>query len=103
MAWVCLIYAIVGTFFANLVGRRLIPLNFQKQRYEANFRFSLVRVRENAEGIALYRGEEREAEALNAPFRRRLRQRLASPVHPGPARLLSARPTTSSPSSSPTS
>ncbi len=68
MAWVCLIYAIVGTFLANIVGRRLIPLNFQRQQYEANFRFSLVRVRENAEGIALYRGEEREAEALNARF-----------------------------------
>ena len=68
MAWVCLIYAVVGTFFANLVGRRLIPLNFQKQQFEANFRFSLVRVRENAEGIALYRGEEREAEALNQRF-----------------------------------
>lgn len=68
MAWVALIYAIFGTFFANLVGRRLIPLNFQKQRYEANFRFSLVRVRENAEGIALYRGEEREAEVLNERF-----------------------------------
>ena len=68
MAWVCLIYAMVGTLLANLVGRRLIPLNFQKQQFEANFRFSLVRVRENAEGIALYRGEEREAEALNARF-----------------------------------
>jgi putative ATP-binding cassette transporter len=68
MAWVCLIYAVVGTFLANLVGRRLIPLNFQKQRYEANFRFSLVRVRENAEGIALYRGERREADFLNLRF-----------------------------------
>ncbi|HEX9559279.1 MAG TPA: ABC transporter ATP-binding protein/permease [Reyranella sp.] len=68
MAWVCLIYAIVGTFLANIVGRRLIPLNFQKQRFEANFRFSLVRVRENAEGIALYRGEQREADQLNARF-----------------------------------
>src|SRR5512139_3281321 len=68
MAWTCLIYAIVGTLLANVVGRRLIPLNFQKQRYEANFRFALVRVRENAEGIALYRGEEREAETLNARF-----------------------------------
>jgi len=68
MAWVCLIYALAGTLLANLVGRRLIPLNFQKQRYEANFRFALVRVRENAEGIALYRGEEDEAEALNARF-----------------------------------
>ena len=68
MAWACLIYALGGTYLANLVGRRLIPLNFQKQRFEANFRFSLVRVRENAEGIALYRGEEDEAEALNARF-----------------------------------
>jgi putative ATP-binding cassette transporter len=68
MAWVCLVYAIVGTLLANLVGRRLIPLNFQKQRFEANFRFSLVRVRENAEGIALYRGEQREADQLNARF-----------------------------------
>ncbi len=68
MAWVCLIYALAGTLLANLVGRRLIPLNYQKQRFEANFRFSLVRVRENAEGIALYHGEEDEAEALNARF-----------------------------------
>ena len=68
MAWVCVIYALSGTFLANLVGRRLIPLNFQKQRYEANFRFGLVRVRENAEGIALYNGELREAEVLNARF-----------------------------------
>jgi putative ATP-binding cassette transporter len=68
MAWVCLIYAVVGTLLANLVGRRLIPLNFQRQHLEANFRFALVRVRENAEGIALYRGEEREAEALNERF-----------------------------------
>jgi putative ATP-binding cassette transporter len=68
MAWVCLLYAVVGTLLANMVGRRLIPLNFQRQRFEANFRFSLVRVRENAEGIALYRGEQREAEALNARF-----------------------------------
>lgn len=68
MAWACLLYAIVGTVLANIVGRRLIPLNFQKQQYEANFRFSLVRVRENAEGIALYNGEQREADSLNARF-----------------------------------
>lgn len=53
MAIAALVYALAGTFLANLVGRRLIPLNFQKQRLEANFRFGLVRVRENAEGIAL--------------------------------------------------
>lgn len=68
MVWAALLYAFFGTFFANLVGRRLIPLNFMQQRYEANFRFSLVRVRENAEGIALYRGEPRETEVLDARF-----------------------------------
>lgn len=68
MAIAAVIYAVVGSFFANLVGRRLIPLNFMQQRYEANFRFSLVRVRENAEAIALYNGERREADVLNTRF-----------------------------------
>jgi putative ATP-binding cassette transporter len=68
MAIAALLYAILGTFLANLVGRRLIALNFLKQRYEANFRFGLVRVRENAEGIALYNGEQREMDMLNMRF-----------------------------------
>ena len=68
MAWVALIYSFVGTFLANIVGRRLINLNYMRQRYEANFRFSLVRVRENAEGIALYNGEQRETDQLNLRF-----------------------------------
>jgi len=68
MAVAALAYAVLGSVLANFVGRRLIPLNFMKQRYEANFRFSLVRVRENAEGIALYRGEPAEENSLNARF-----------------------------------
>jgi len=68
MVWAALIYAFLGTWLANLVGRRLIPLNFLQQRYEANFRFGLMRVRENAEGIALYRGESRENEVLEEKF-----------------------------------
>ncbi len=68
MAVAALLYAIVGSLLAHFVGRRLIPLNFMRQRYEANFRFSLVRVRENAEGIALYRGERDEQKALSDRF-----------------------------------
>ncbi|MFZ5779810.1 MAG: ABC transporter ATP-binding protein/permease [Pseudomonadota bacterium] len=68
MVWVALVYAFAGTWFANLVGRRLIPLNFAQQALEADFRFSLVRVRENAEGIALYQGEPAEQENLVVRF-----------------------------------
>jgi putative ATP-binding cassette transporter len=68
MAIAALLYALIGTVLAHFVGRRLIDLNFMKQRYEANFRFGLVRVRENAEGIALYNGEQREMDMLNMRF-----------------------------------
>jgi putative ATP-binding cassette transporter len=60
MVWFALIYAVVGTLGTIKIGRPLIALNFAQQRYEADFRFSLVRLRENAESIALYRGEPRE-------------------------------------------
>jgi len=56
MVWVALIYSVLGTLATHLVGRKLVPLYFQKQRVEADFRFSLIRVRENTEGIALYGG-----------------------------------------------
>ena len=60
MVWVALLYAIPATWIAHLIGRPLIGLDYNQQRYEANFRFSLVRLRENAEGVALYRGEAGE-------------------------------------------
>ena len=60
MVWVALLYAIAGTWVTDWLGRPLVRLNYDKQRYEADFRFSLVRFRENAEGVALYRGEEDE-------------------------------------------
>jgi len=60
MVWVALVYAVAGTWIAHLIGRPLIAIGFDQQRYEANFRFSLVRLRENAEGVALYRGEPGE-------------------------------------------
>jgi vitamin B12/bleomycin/antimicrobial peptide transport system ATP-binding/permease protein len=68
MVWVALVYAIVGTVLAHLIGRPLIDLNFNQQKFEANFRFSLVRFRENAESIALYSGEADEIRGLQRRF-----------------------------------
>ncbi len=68
MVWVALLYAIVGTWLTHLVGRPLALLNFQQQRYEADFRFALVRLRENAEGVALYGGEAQEKAGLAGRF-----------------------------------
>ncbi|HET6317727.1 MAG TPA: SbmA/BacA-like family transporter, partial [Chloroflexota bacterium] len=66
MVWAAVLYSLVGSVLTHVIGRPLIPLNFQQQRLEADFRFGLVRVRENAEGIALYHGEASEGQALNA-------------------------------------
>jgi putative ATP-binding cassette transporter len=60
MVWFALIYAVGGTFLTFKIGRPLVRLNFDQQRYEADFRFSMVRLRENTESIALYGGEGRE-------------------------------------------
>jgi putative ATP-binding cassette transporter len=68
MVWVALIYAVAGTVLAHFIGRPLIALNFNQQKYEANFRFSLVRFRENAESIALYAGEADEIRGLQHRF-----------------------------------
>lgn len=68
MLWVAIAYAIAGTALVHLIGRPLIGLNFRQQQYEANFRYALVRLRENAEGVALYGGEAREAHGLAQRF-----------------------------------
>jgi vitamin B12/bleomycin/antimicrobial peptide transport system ATP-binding/permease protein len=70
LVWAALIYAIVGTWVTHLVGRPLIKLNFDQQRYEADFRFSLVRLRENAEEVTLLAGEPAEKERLLDRFGR---------------------------------
>jgi putative ATP-binding cassette transporter len=64
LLWAALVYAVGGTIFTHIVGRALIALNFQQQRYEADFRFNLVRVRENSEQIALLNGERAERDGL---------------------------------------
>jgi putative ATP-binding cassette transporter len=60
MVWAALLYAIAGTWLTHWIGRPLVGLNFDRQRCEADFRFGLVRFRENTEGVALYRGEADE-------------------------------------------
>jgi len=64
LVWAALIYSALGTWVTHLVGRPLIKLNFDQQRYEADFRFSLVRLRENAEEVTLLAGEPAEEEHL---------------------------------------
>jgi putative ATP-binding cassette transporter len=68
LVWGALIYALLGTWLTHLVGKPLVALNFQQQRFEADFRFNLVRTRENAEQIALLRGESAERTRLLSRF-----------------------------------
>lgn len=68
MVWAALVYAVVGTLAVHWIGQRLVRLNFQQEKVEADFRFSLVRVRENAEGMAFYAGEATEERNLRGRF-----------------------------------
>lgn len=67
--WVALVYAAVGTIVTHLIGRPLVKLLFDRQRYEADFRFSLARLREYSEQVALLQGEPAEQAALGGRFR----------------------------------
>ncbi len=68
LVWVALVYAGAGTWLTHLIGRPLVRLNFDQQRYEADFRFTLVRFRENTEGVALYGGEADEMRSFRERF-----------------------------------
>ena len=68
LLWVAVIYAVVGTAITHFIGKALIGLDFNQQRFEADFRYSLMRLRENTEGIALYRGEAAEGRTLRGRF-----------------------------------
>lgn len=65
MVWAALAYAVTGSAATYLVGRPLIALKFQQERHEADMRYGLMRTREYAEGIALYRGERSERVAID--------------------------------------
>jgi putative ATP-binding cassette transporter len=77
LVWAALIYAAAGTLLTHLIGRALIALNFNQQRFEADFRFNLVRVRENSEQIALLHGETAERDRLMDRFAAIMRNWLA--------------------------
>ncbi|MBW4577242.1 MAG: ABC transporter ATP-binding protein/permease [Aphanothece sp. CMT-3BRIN-NPC111] len=63
------LYALIGTLVTTVVfGKPLVRLNFEQLKKEANLRFSLVRIRENAEAIAFYRGEDRESNQVKQRF-----------------------------------
>jgi putative ATP-binding cassette transporter len=68
LVWAALIYAVIGTMLTHWIGKPLINLNFMQQRYEADFRFNLMRVRENSEQIALLKGEAAEEDRLQHRF-----------------------------------
>ncbi len=70
LVWGALVYAIFGTALTQWIGSPLVNLAFQQQRFEADFRFNLVRVRENSEQIALLRGESAERTQLSHRFGR---------------------------------
>ena len=70
LVWGALIYAIFGTALTQWIGSPLVNLDFQQQRFEADFRFNLVRVRENSEQIALLQGESAERQRLSERFGR---------------------------------
>lgn len=68
MVWFAIAYAGIGSLIVGMVGWPLISKNYYQQRFEADFRFGLIRVRENAEAVALYRGETQEKQQLDSHF-----------------------------------
>jgi putative ATP-binding cassette transporter len=70
MMWAAIAYAVVGSVATYMIGRPLVRVNFNLERYNADFRYRMVRIRENAESIALYRGEADEERRLRSAFGR---------------------------------
>ncbi len=70
MMWAAVLYALAGSWATWLIGRPLVGVNFALERYNADFRYRMVRIRENAESIALYHGEPVEERRLANAFTR---------------------------------
>ena len=70
MMWAAILYAALGSWVTYRIGRPLVRVNFELERYNADFRYRMTRIRENAESIALYRGEADEERSLRAAFGR---------------------------------
>lgn len=69
MLWASLFYSVIGTYITHIVGRKLVKINFIQQKYEADFRFSMIRLRESAESVAFYRGEAQEGSVFKQRFK----------------------------------
>ena len=68
LVWTALLYSMIGTWLTYKVGNKLVGLNFVQQKYEADFRFAMMRMRENAESVAFYSGEGHEGGVFKKRF-----------------------------------
>lgn len=68
LVWLVIAYAVIGTWLTHMIGKPLIGLDFRQESVEANYRFSLARLREYGEQVALLRGEKAETERLDRSF-----------------------------------
>ena len=76
LVWTALAYSVFGTWITHKVGHRLVSLNYLQQKLEADFRFSMVRLREMAESVAFYNGAAKEEAFLSNRFMTLLRNTL---------------------------
>lgn len=76
LVWTAVAYSVLGTWITHKVGHRLVSLNYLQQKLEADFRFSMVRLRETAESVAFYNGAAKEESFLSNRFMTLLRNTL---------------------------
>lgn len=76
LVWTALAYSVLGTWITHKVGHRLVSLSYLQQKLEADFRFSMVRLRETAESVAFYNGAAKEEAFLSNRFMTLLRNTL---------------------------